>query len=166
MSLLELDRDNIRVDVLRQLVRDLRRPPEGFPEFNMDVLFNLGEDGRESGDLCAYIMARALGGGDKVLPFIYAGGDLMRTSQTRTGLYGFRFQKLVYPEFLLAVNYPLHTVTNAEAASLVESFIESGCREPDYYPLLEMYFEDIGVPSLGDIPEHVDQFLAKYGGPV
>lgn len=165
MTPFELPKTMLRPEVFRQLARDLRKPPDNFPKFDMNVLFYIDDQGEIYGDMCAFVMARALGNVGDLTKFVRDGGNLAQAAMTRMGANALLFSQLIYPADLLYMDYPMHTVTHVEAADLVQSFIDSGYKLPDLEPLLTSIYtftHDDDTPE--SIPDRVDRWLAKYGG--
>jgi len=166
----DIERARIRQGVLNQLILDLRRPPEWFPEFNMDYHYYVDEDGTQYGDVAAFIVARVLGEDRSLQYFVADGGDVIATAMDHAGLSARHIAMLVLPSCLLELDYPLHTITGNEAAELVDSFIESGYMEPDYTAIVESIHDlDEHSPTdddydLDSIGMRVDRFMMRYGG--
>lgn len=171
-SFFEFEEHRKKVDqrALTQLVRDLYSPPQDFPEFDMNYHYFIDEGGNEYGDIAAFLAARSLGGGKYLQGYSADGGDVVLEAMNYAGLSANMMAMLVMPQPLIAVDYPLHTITQQEAAELVTSFAESGYVTPNYLPIIESIFDlteddDLFQDTYSEegITRRVDGFLNRYG---
>lgn len=118
-------RDSVNKEAFKRLLADLRHPPRNYPRFTMLETYGFATNARSVGDITSYLALQSLKTAE-MQALLDDKNAIIEVARKVTGLPSSHFLQIEVPLALIKDNYPLSHVTAADAANVVEAYIDSG----------------------------------------